>query len=180
MALGNGVDRCFIKLPEIALRLDDPVDQAFRQGLVILYSRTLARRIPRIVTDPATFHRFAIDMQYARDDLYFVAGQPDDTLDVVRFIVQWQFEDGDIAAFRLAFKDPAFEDRRAERQRMSAVTERIFGHEQIIADQEGRNHGSGRDIERFEQKGSNDDRKKHGVDYGTYGFAKGARFRFGL
>src|SRR5262249_23223600 len=60
--------------------------------------------------------------------------------------------------------DAAAEQRRRERQRVVAVAVRVFRHEQIIADQQRRLHGTRGNIERLEQEGADDERDDERVE----------------
>ena len=57
-----------------------------------------------------------------------------------------------------------------------AVAIGVFRHEQVIADEQCRLHRAGRDVERLEQEGPDDQRDDAGVDQQADEFADAAFF----
>ena len=122
-------------------------------------------------------HRLAVDVQHAVDHLDAVAGQADHALDVVGGVVLRQPEHHDVAALGLAEAPiAAGEQRRRQRQRIMAVAVGVFRHEQVVADQQRRLHRAGRNVERLEQEGADDERDDAGVDQQPDEFADAAFF----
>ena len=108
----------------------------------------------------------AVDEQLAALHLHPVAGQADDALDVVRRVVTRELEHRDIAAGGQGAEDAAGEQRRRERQGEARVAEAVFGDEEIVADQQCRDHRSGRDVERFEGDRADADGDQAGIHDG--------------
>ena len=131
------------------------------------------------VVDALALDRRAVDVEHAVDHLNAVAGQTDDALDVVDRVVLRQAEHHDVAALRLRGEKAAGKDRRRERQRVVGIAVGIFGDEQIIADQQGRNHRAGRNIEGLKQKGADDERDDQGMEHHAYCLGESALFPFG-
>src|SRR3546814_3513088 len=71
--------------------------------------------------------------------------------------------------------DPAGNQRKRERQRMPAVAVGHLRNEQIVADQQGRDHRSGRDIEGLVGKCTNDKGDAYGDQDRTDHLAEAAR-----
>ena len=86
----------------------------------------IGRNIDHEILHPLTAHGLAIQVKTPTLHLDAVAGQPDDTLDVVRALVQRAFEHHHVTAHYLAFHDAAIKQIQRKRQRMSAVTVGIF------------------------------------------------------
>jgi hypothetical protein len=89
-----------------------------------------------------------------------------------------QAEDDDVAAIDWLAKDAAGKDRRREGKRIVGVAVRVFRDEQVIADQEGRNHRAGRDVERLKQERADDQCDDQGVNNHPHGLGESAFFPF--
>ena len=114
--------------------------------------------------------------------LHLVAGHADQPLDVVGLSVAWKFEDDDVAALRGRREDAAGEEIRAERERMVGISVGVFRHEDVVADEESRDHRARRNVEGLEQEGPNHDRDQQRLDHDLDQFAEAAavlRLRLG-
>ena len=131
-------------------------------------------------------HLLVIDVELAVPYLDMVARQADDPLDVIGRRISGQLEHHDIAALwqmRERQENAAGEQWHPEGQRVAAVAVGVFRDEQIITDQQGRDHRPGRNIERFERDGADDERDQHRINDGLDGLERAARgllFRDGL
>ena len=116
--------------------------------------------------------RLAVDVEHAVDHLNAVARQSDDPLDVVGGVVLRQPEHHHVAATDRLADNAAGENRRRKWQRVMGVAVGIFRDEQIIADEQRRNHRAGRDIERLKQEGADDERDNQRMDDHAYGLGE--------
>ena len=179
MAGRHGVDRRVVVeavIGEIERGVDDAVRQRLAIALDALHGAVV---VGDEVVDALALDRLAVDVEHAVDHLNAVAGQPDDALDVVGGVVLRQAEHDDVAAIDRLAENAAGENRRRERQRVMGVAVGIFGDEQIIADQQRRDHRPGRDIEGLKQKGADDKRDDQGVEDHAHGLGKSALFPLG-
>jgi len=64
----------------------------------------------------------------------------------------------------MAAEQAAFKDRRAERDGIARVAVAVFGDDDVIADQQIRDHRSGRDRERLEQQDAQHQRDQQRID----------------
>src|SRR5581483_654872 len=134
----------------------------------------------RVVADLHALDRLAIDMEDAADHLDAIARQADQPLDVVGPVVALALvarilEHRHVAALRLMEEDAAREEAEREWKRMLAVTVRAFRHEKIVADQQGRDHRPGRDVERLDEESAHDDGDQDGIDHRPHGLGPTAR-----
>ena len=112
----------------IVAHLDDAVLHAVRQGFDILRKRNdgAVAFLIEVVLDAPARHRLTVDIEDAVFHLDVIAGEADDTLDVVGRIVSRQFEDNDITALRRMKENPSGKYRQSQRQRVTAVSIRKF------------------------------------------------------
>src|SRR5580658_739159 len=110
------------------------------------------------------WHQVAVDVELALPDLDTVPRQPDDPLDVVDAGIARVFEHRDVATVRQAAEDPPGEQVERERQREVRVAVAVFRHEQVVADQQRRDHAAGGDVERLVGEGPDADRDQSGID----------------
>ena len=108
-----------------------------------------------------------------------LAGQADDALDVVGAVealalVAGILEHRDVAALRRVAEHPAREEAHRKREGVLAVAVRVLRDEQIVADQQGRDHRAGRDVERLDREGTDHHGNQHGIDDRAHGFAPAA------
>lgn len=147
--------------------LEDRVAHAIGQGLQVLVALDRdAALAGHGVADKGAGHQDVVDVELACAHLDVVAGQADDALDVVHRRVAGVLEDDDVAAGGQAAEDAAGEQRRRERQREMAVAIGVFGDEQVVADQQRRDHRAAGDVERLERDGADADGDQHGVEDG--------------
>ena len=144
--------------------LDELVEQHHRAALFI----------DEILGRPAR-HLLVIDVELAVPHLDMIARQADDPLDVVGRGIGRQFEHRDVAALRRMRQDPAGKQRQSEGQRIAAIAIGEFRHEQVIADQQRRDHRSRRDIERLIGDGADHQRDQHRIDDSFDGLEEPAR-----
>ena len=154
------------------------VAHAIGQGLAILADRAAdaVRSHPcRDRPSALALDRHVVDMEHAVGDLDAVAGQADHPLDVIGLVVGRQLEDDDVAARRHTGENPPLERDRAEFVRLAAETDgEIEGisavaiaqlvDEQIIADQQGRDHRSRGNVEWLEEEGADDEGDEQGLE----------------
>jgi hypothetical protein len=97
-------------------------------------------------------------------DLDHVARHGDDALDEILGRVFGKIEDNDVAALR-AF---ALDDHGIGEGNLHAVGE--LGDQQVVADLQGLEHGSGGDLEGLDHKGTNEKRqnKRHDERFGVF------------
>ena len=124
------------------------------------------------VFDPLHSHRLAVDVEHAADHLDAVAGQPDQALDVVGLVVPRQLEDDDVAALGIVAEDAAVEQRQPEADGVLAVSIGEFGHEQIIADQQRRDHRARGNVEGLVEEGADAEGDDHRIDKGAHRLAQ--------
>ena len=139
--------------------IEHVVGHAVRQRLAdsVGTCRSRPRRLVIDESSPRSLrHGLAVDVQHAVDHLDLVAGQADHALDVVGLVVARELEDDDVAALRLRRPDAAREQVRPNGKRVAAVAVGVFGDEQIVADQQRRDHRAGRNVEGLEQEDPDD------------------------
>ena len=90
-----------------------------------------------------------------------ITGQSDNALDEIGAVVPRRFENDDIAACRQRARNATLEQWQPEREGIAAIAIGPFGNEQIVTDEQLRQHRSGRDVERFIDKCSQPQRKQH-------------------
>src|SRR5262249_46290939 len=88
----------------------------------------------------------------------FVARQPDHALDVISLVVARQLEYDDITALRLLGPDAAGEQIEPEGEGIAAIAVAIFRHEQIVADEQRRDHRARGYIEGLKEENPHDQR----------------------
>ena len=180
MARRHVIDRRVVERPVVADLDDRMVERRFagpaRQALDILAQQhhRAALVVDEILGRPAR-HLLVVDEELTVPHLDVIARQSDDPLDVVGRGVGRQFEYRDIAAMRRTRQDPAGKQRQSEGQRIAAVAIGKFRHEQVIADQQCRDHRSRRDIERLIGDGADHQRDQHRINNGFDGLEKPAR-----
>ena len=178
MAGRHGVDRGVV-VEAVIGEIERRVAHAVRQRLAIaLDALNRAVVVGDEIVDALALDRLAVDVEHAVDHLDAVAGQADDALDVVDRVVLGQAEHDHVAALDRLTDNAAGEDRRRERQRIMGVAVGIFRHEQIIADQQRRDHRAGRNIEGLKQEGADDQGDDERVEDHAYGFGESAFFPF--
>src|SRR5262249_57284356 len=84
-----------------------------------------------------------------------------------------------IAALWLRAENTAGKDRRREWERIMRVAVGELGHEEVITDQKGGNHRTGRDVERLKQEGADDQRDDQSMKDHAYCFGKATFFPLG-
>ena len=82
------------------------------------------------------------------------ARQADHALHVVRMIVEWKFEDDDVAAADIAIGQKFFVPR-------AGSLEDEFVHEDVVADQQRRFHRARRNFEGLHDEGGAEERQQH-------------------
>lgn len=110
--------------------------------------------------------QFAIYIHFFVPDLYDIPRQTDHTLDKILARIHRIFKDDDVPSFRLTDGD----DRFVDKWQLNAIYE--FVHQNMITDQQGRFHGTRRDLECLDHKRPDKKRKDDGDDYRLYIFAK--------
>src|SRR5262249_33609658 len=94
----------------------------------------------------------------------FVARQPDHALDVISLVVARQLEYDDITALRLLGPDAAGEQIEPEGEGIAAIAVAIFRHEQIVADEQRRDHRARGNIEGLKEENPHDQREDQRVN----------------
>jgi len=115
---------------------------------------------------------------YRVDDLDAIAGKANDALDIVGLIVPRQLEDDDVAAVGGRSQNAAGENVGAERHRVIRIAVGVFRHENIIADQQRRDHRARRNIERLKEQRADDKRDRQRLKDDLDGFENPALFAF--
>ena len=151
---------------------------AVRQYFFVLLPLDVIFRI-QIPSCVGPFRRDLIDIKRAADHLDAIAGQAHEPLDEIHRGVLGLFEHHDVAALRLTRQNATREDRRAERQGISAISVGVFRDEKIIAHQQRGLHGAGRNIERLIGESPHHQSDQDGIDDGAHRLAQSA-LRFGL
>ena len=117
------------------------------------------------IVDAFTFFTgFAVDVEHAVYHLDLVARQADHALDVVGLVVARQLEHDHVAAVGLLGPDAPGEQVGPEREGIAAVAVAVFRHEQIVADEQRRDHRARRNVEGLEQEDPHEKRKDQRVD----------------
>ena len=161
----HGIDRRVV-VEAVIGEIERGVAHAIRQGFAkLLDALHDAVVVGDEIVDALARHRLAVDVEHAVDHLDAVARQPDHTLDVIDRVVLGQPEHHDVAALRLRGQETAGKERRRERERVVRIAVGIFRYEQIIADQQCRDHRAGRDIERLKQESADHQRDDQGVEH---------------
>ena len=151
MTFRHGEDRRVVIIAAITFNLDDAVLGATGQHFDIGRDFSLAAIdiIGRIFRRFFTRHNVTIDDETTIDHLHTITGQTNHALDVIGRTIARQFEHCDIAA--LGFRRPDAPLRqfnrlrhnprqrvRHLRQREARIAVGIFRHEEIVANQQGR------------------------------------------
>src|ERR1051326_1295668 len=160
-----------LRVVQIALRIavKHVVRDAIGQGLAILrHVMRLAAEILNVILNLHLRHGLIVDIENAVLHLHPVARQTDQTLDVIGRVVARELEHHYVATLGRRSKEAARERDRAEGERIAAVAVCGFRNEKIVADQQRVFHGTGRDVERLENEGTDhacdQQRVKDGLD----------------
>ena len=174
MVGGHGIDAGIVGLGEIALvehvialavwqRLTEPGIAAHRLARDRVEERPALVRVEiegqrqDEVGDPLLRDGAAVQEHLPLTHLDRVAGQADHPLDDVVIVRLGRAEHHHIAACRVAPQDTAGQQRQAEGERPARIAIIPLGHEQIVADQQTRQHRFRRDHEGRDDQAAQDE-----------------------